>query len=77
MDFQEHFFKDQIQQIHDATIAKEDRFEKLQQEERKKIEESRTVASSTEDYRRRYKILGNSRLLIMFYKLPLQYYYVL
>ncbi|CAO2817438.1 unnamed protein product [Amaranthus hypochondriacus] len=48
MDFQEHFFKDQIQQIHDATIAKEDRFEKLQQEERKKIEES-----STDDYRRR------------------------
>lgn len=73
MDFQEHFFKDQIQQIHDATIAKEDRFEKLQQEERKKIEES-----STDDYRRRYEILGNSRLLlIMFSKLPLQDCYVL
>lgn len=73
MDFQEHFFKDQIQQIQDATIAKEDRFEKLQQEERKKIEES-----STDDYRRRYEILGNSRLLlIMFSKLPLQDCYVL
>lgn len=50
MDYQAQFFKDQIQQIHDATDAKEDHFEKLQQDERKKIEESK----NTEDVRSRY-----------------------
>ncbi|KAL2941271.1 Protein SUPPRESSOR OF GENE SILENCING 3 [Bienertia sinuspersici] len=44
MDFQEQFFKDQIQKIHDATNAKEDHFEKLLQEERKKIEDFRRRA---------------------------------
>uniref|UniRef100_A0A803L530 Uncharacterized protein n=1 Tax=Chenopodium quinoa TaxID=63459 RepID=A0A803L530_CHEQI len=53
MDFQEQFFNDQIQKIHEATNVKEDQFEKLQQEERKKIEDLKTVASNTEDGRRR------------------------
>ena len=40
MDFQEKFFKDQIQIIHDARDAKEDSFEKIQQEEREKVKSS-------------------------------------
>ncbi|PSS30844.1 suppressor of gene silencing like protein [Actinidia chinensis var. chinensis] len=40
MDFQEQFFKDQIQIIHDARNAKEDSFEKIQQQEREKVKSS-------------------------------------
>lgn len=54
MDYQEKFFKDQIQTIRDKTDEKEEIFEKLQQDDRKKIEESKTLASNTEDLRRRY-----------------------
>lgn len=54
MDFQANFFNDQIQKIHDATEAKEANFEKLQQAQRKKMEELKAQASSTEDARRRY-----------------------
>lgn len=53
MDYQEKFFKDQIQTIRDKTDEKEEIFEKLQQDDRKKIEESKTLASNTEDLRRR------------------------
>ncbi|GAB2277241.1 Protein SUPPRESSOR OF GENE SILENCING [Dionaea muscipula] len=51
MVFQEQFFRDQIKKIHEATDAKEDDFEKLQQEGRKKVELSSTNASTVEDLR--------------------------
>uniref|UniRef100_A0A5B6YQ63 Uncharacterized protein n=1 Tax=Davidia involucrata TaxID=16924 RepID=A0A5B6YQ63_DAVIN len=40
MDFQEQFFKDQLKIIHEARDAKEDIFEKIQQEEREKVKQS-------------------------------------
>lgn len=53
MDYQENFFKEQIQQIHALTNEKEDRFEKLQVEERLKIEESEALASNKDELSRR------------------------
>ncbi|GAB2287188.1 Protein SUPPRESSOR OF GENE SILENCING [Dionaea muscipula] len=53
MEYQEQFYKDQITQIHEATDAKENDFERLQQEERKKIELSSVNASTTQDHRGR------------------------
>ena len=40
MDAQEKFFQDQIQIIQQAIAAKEDNFEKLQQEKREKVKQS-------------------------------------
>lgn len=51
MVFQEEFFKDQMKIIHEATDAKEAKFEKLQQEER--LKKSNTISTTTEDQRRR------------------------
>ncbi|XP_074307861.1 protein SUPPRESSOR OF GENE SILENCING 3-like [Silene latifolia] len=53
MDFQEQFFNDQIQKIHEATTAKESKFEIMQQEERKKVEESKAHPSKMDDLRLR------------------------
>ncbi|GAB4835481.1 Protein SUPPRESSOR OF GENE SILENCING [Ancistrocladus abbreviatus] len=47
--FLEQFFKDQIRKINEATEAKEDDFEKHQQDERKKVELNTVDASSLED----------------------------
>ncbi|XP_057978247.1 protein SUPPRESSOR OF GENE SILENCING 3-like [Malania oleifera] len=49
MDFQEQFFKDQITIIHDARDAKEDEFEKLQQEEREKVKQANANPSTIMD----------------------------
>ncbi|CAH1426852.1 unnamed protein product [Lactuca virosa] len=43
MDYQEQFFKDQLKIIHDARNAKEGKFDKLQKEERMKVEQSYSV----------------------------------
>ncbi|KAH7866270.1 hypothetical protein Vadar_017941 [Vaccinium darrowii] len=50
MDFQEQFFKDQLQVIHKARVAKEDDFEMIQQEEREKV---KAHVSAGGDRRRR------------------------
>ncbi|CAK9156052.1 unnamed protein product [Ilex paraguariensis] len=50
MDFQEQFFKDQIKIIHEARDAKEDNFEKIQQDEREKVKQSTGNHTSNEDY---------------------------
>lgn len=52
MDFQEQFFKEQIKVIHDARDAKEDDFEKFQQEKREKVKQSSGNPSAIEDPRR-------------------------
>lgn len=46
MDSQEQFFKDQIEIIRNAREAKEDNFEKIQQEEREKVKQSYANPSS-------------------------------
>lgn len=53
MDFQEQFFKDQLKIIHDTRGAKEDDFEKIQQEEREKVKQSYTNPALAKDPRRR------------------------
>ncbi|GMI92843.1 SUPPRESSOR OF GENE SILENCING 3 [Hibiscus trionum] len=54
MDYQEQFFKDQINFIHEARDEKEENFEKLQQQEREKfVKQSAPNPSNTEEYRRR------------------------
>jgi len=53
MDFQEQFFKDQLQVIHKARDAKEDDFEKIQQEEREKVKQSNAHVSAGGDRSRR------------------------
>lgn len=50
MDFQEQLFKDQIRIIHEARDAKEENFEKLQQQEREKVKQSIANPTNTEDY---------------------------
>ncbi|KAJ7945190.1 suppressor of gene silencing protein [Quillaja saponaria] len=50
---QEQFFKDQITFIHDSTKAKEENFERLQQEEREKVKESTANPSNAEEHKRR------------------------
>ncbi|XAR72592.1 hypothetical protein NMG60_11019291 [Bertholletia excelsa] len=52
MDYQEQFFKEQLKVIDEARDAKEEDFEKIQQEERKKVKQSNSI-SSTEDHRLR------------------------
>lgn len=54
MDFQEQLFKDQINIIHETRNAKEEDFEKLQQQEREKVKQSIAVPTNTEEYKRRY-----------------------
>lgn len=51
MEYQEHFFKDQIKIIHDARTAEEDKFEKIQQEQREMVKQSNANTSSVEDHR--------------------------
>ncbi|KAH0682831.1 hypothetical protein KY290_021418 [Solanum tuberosum] len=51
MEFQEQFFKDQIKIIHDARTAREDNFEKTQQEQREMVKQSNANTSSVEDHR--------------------------
>lgn len=52
MDYQERFFKDQIQKMQDAITAKEDHL-KLQEEGWKKVELSNEVAINLEGLRHR------------------------
>ncbi|RDX73391.1 Protein SUPPRESSOR OF protein SILENCING 3, partial [Mucuna pruriens] len=52
MYMQEQFFKDQIKIIHDSRDAKEEDFERMQQEEREKVKQSSTTGpASAEEYR--------------------------
>lgn len=53
MDFQDNFFKEQIKVIHEARDAKEEDFEKLQQEEREKINQFNVMVnpSNADEYR--------------------------
>nr|AHV82104.1 suppressor of gene silencing 3 [Nicotiana benthamiana] len=51
MEYQEQFFKDQIQIIHDARTAEEEKFEKVQQEQREMAQQSNASTSSVEDHR--------------------------
>ncbi|PHT47975.1 hypothetical protein CQW23_12183 [Capsicum baccatum] len=51
MEYQEQFFKDQIEIIHNARNAEEDKFEKIQQEQREMIKQSNANTSSVEDHR--------------------------
>ncbi|XP_027332836.1 protein SUPPRESSOR OF GENE SILENCING 3 [Abrus precatorius] len=51
MYMQEQFFKDQIKIIHDSRNAKEEDFERLQQEEREKVKQSNTGPLNTEEWR--------------------------
>ncbi|ESW09828.1 hypothetical protein PHAVU_009G159600 [Phaseolus vulgaris] len=52
MYMQEQFFKDQIKVIHDSRDAKEEDFERMQQEEREKVMQSSTTAHvNAEEYR--------------------------
>ncbi|KAF7145759.1 hypothetical protein RHSIM_Rhsim04G0129300 [Rhododendron simsii] len=53
MDFQEQFFKDQLETIHKTRDAKEDEFEKIQQEEREKKKQSNAHVSAKGDRSRR------------------------
>ncbi|RYR44761.1 hypothetical protein Ahy_A08g041041 isoform C [Arachis hypogaea] len=53
MYMQENFFKDQIKSIHETRIAKEDDFERMQQEEREKVMQSSTAPLNAEDRRLR------------------------
>lgn len=57
LDFQEHFFKEQLKLIHEERVAKEEDFEKLQQEKREKVKKLNANTSSKEEYRRRYMIV--------------------
>ncbi|KAG8646179.1 hypothetical protein MANES_10G131600v8 [Manihot esculenta] len=61
MDSQEQFFKDQIKIIHEAIYAKEDNFEKLQQEKWEKVEQSNanlcTIKDTSRDVAGLHKIV--------------------
>ncbi|XP_038722073.1 protein SUPPRESSOR OF GENE SILENCING 3-like [Tripterygium wilfordii] len=50
MDYQEEFFKEQIRVIHEARDAKEEDFEKMQQEEREKVKKLNVNPSNSEEY---------------------------
>lgn len=54
MDYQEQFFKEQIKVIHEARDAKEDDFEKFQQDKREKVKQLSGNPSAIEDPRTRY-----------------------
>ncbi|KAL3524606.1 hypothetical protein ACH5RR_012978 [Cinchona calisaya] len=60
MDYQEQFFKDQIKMIYDARDAKEDDFEKMQQEQREKITQQSRASPSIEDPRVRAEAIAKS-----------------
>ncbi|KAG6536592.1 hypothetical protein ZIOFF_001650 [Zingiber officinale] len=49
MDYQEHFFKEQMDKIHKVTEEKEQLFEKSQQEERAKAKHSDLNSGTTEE----------------------------
>ncbi|XP_059624505.1 protein SUPPRESSOR OF GENE SILENCING 3-like [Cornus florida] len=51
MDYLEQFFKEQLRVIQDARVAKEDSFERMQQQEREKVKQTNT--SNTSDHRQR------------------------
>ncbi|XP_059657116.1 protein SUPPRESSOR OF GENE SILENCING 3-like [Cornus florida] len=55
MDYLEQFFKDQLRIIQEGRDAKEDSFEKMQQQEREKVKQ--TNASNTSDHRHRIKAI--------------------
>ncbi len=48
---QEQFFKDQLKIIHESRDAKEETFERLQQEEREKVKQLNANSSDAEEYR--------------------------
>ncbi|KAJ6762324.1 PROTEIN SUPPRESSOR OF GENE SILENCING 3 [Salix koriyanagi] len=53
LDFQEQFFKEQLQTIREQREAKEEDFEKLQQNKRQQVKELNANPSNNEDYRSR------------------------
>ncbi|KAJ6697561.1 hypothetical protein OIU85_003889 [Salix viminalis] len=53
LDFQEQFFKEQLQTIREQREAKEEDFEKLQQDKRQQVKELNANPSNNEDYRSR------------------------
>lgn len=53
MYLQEQFFKDQIKTIHESREAKEEDFEKMQQEERDKVKQLNENPSNADDYKLR------------------------
>ncbi|KAJ8769152.1 hypothetical protein K2173_000927 [Erythroxylum novogranatense] len=53
LDFQEQFFKEQIRIIRVEMEAKEEEFEKVQQDEREKVKQLNADPANTEDYRHR------------------------
>lgn len=66
MDYQEQFYKDQLKIIHEARDAKEDDFEKFQQEKREKVKRSGGNTGAIEDPRRRYeRVLPDIYILVV------------
>ncbi|KAJ6707663.1 PROTEIN SUPPRESSOR OF GENE SILENCING 3 [Salix viminalis] len=53
LDFQEQFFKEQLETIHEQRGVKEEDFEKLQQDKRHLVKELNANPCNTEDYRSR------------------------
>lgn len=53
MDFQEQFFKEQIEMIRQARNEEEENFEKLQQEERNKVKQSIAIPDSSAEVLKR------------------------
>ncbi|KAJ7957136.1 suppressor of gene silencing protein [Quillaja saponaria] len=53
MYMQEQFYKDQIKIVQESIAAKEENFERLQQEEREKVKQSNANPSNAEERRRR------------------------
>lgn len=51
---QEQFFKDQIRIIHDSRNAKEEDFERMQQEKREQVKQSSTTPLNAEERRLKY-----------------------
>ncbi|XP_030471641.1 protein SUPPRESSOR OF GENE SILENCING 3-like [Syzygium oleosum] len=52
MDYQEQFFKEQMKVIHDELNAKEEDFERKQQEKRERVKQSKAYPSSEKDKKR-------------------------
>ncbi|XP_047254596.1 protein SUPPRESSOR OF GENE SILENCING 3-like [Capsicum annuum] len=55
MESQEQFFKEQINMIYDARTAQEDKFERIQQEQREMVQQSKANTSSVEDHRASFR----------------------
>ncbi|KAB5561145.1 hypothetical protein DKX38_006102 [Salix brachista] len=53
LDFQEQFFKEQLETVHEQRGVKEEDFEKLQQDKRQLVKELNANPCNTEDYRSR------------------------